>query len=58
MVRSGIAVLLLCAWVAGASAAPEIRTTRLGNGLRVVLAPDPAAVGVDVSIWFDAGARH
>jgi zinc protease len=58
MLRPSIVVLLLCAWVAGASAAPEIRTSKLGNGLRVVLAPDPAAVGVDVSLWFDAGARY
>ena len=30
--------------------------TTLGNGLRLVLAPDPRARSVDVTVWYDAGA--
>jgi zinc protease len=58
MKRPGLALLLLLLWVTAASAAPEIRTARLSNGLRVVMAPDPSAAGVDVSVWFDAGTRY
>lgn len=42
--------------VALASPAPLERVT-LGNGLRVVLAPDSMAGGVDVAIWHPVGVR-
>jgi len=50
----------------GAAAAPGAgvvsglagaRMVTLSNGLRVLLDPDPAATGLDVTIWFDAGGR-
>jgi zinc protease len=33
-------------------------TYRLENGLRVILAPDPASTAVAVNLWFDVGSRH
>lgn len=33
------------------------RLVTLPNGLRVLLAPDPSASGLDVTLWFDAGVR-
>ena len=30
----------------------------LKNGLRLVLAPDPLALAVDVTVWYDAGSRY
>jgi len=31
---------------------------RLGNGLHVILAPDPASTAVAVNLWYDVGSRH
>ena len=47
---------LLCA--APALAAPKIETFTLPNGLRVVLAPDPAVPVVTMSMIFDVGGRQ
>jgi len=33
-------------------------TYRLGNGLRVILAPDPLSTAVAVNLWYDVGSRH
>jgi zinc protease len=30
----------------------------LGNGLKVILAPDPGATAVAVNLWYDVGSRH
>jgi zinc protease len=30
----------------------------LENGLRVILAPDPASTAVAVNLWYDVGSRH
>lgn len=51
---------LLLALAAGAAAAGPLDATRvtLANGLRVVLAPDPAALSVDAALWFPSGTRH
>jgi len=38
--------------------AAGIQRITLDNGLRLVLAPDPKAAGVDVAVWYDAGSRH
>ncbi|MFI5844929.1 M16 family metallopeptidase [Catenuloplanes sp. NPDC051500] len=35
-----------------------IETTRLGNGLRVVVSEDPSAPVVAVNLWYDVGSRH
>ena len=61
-------LLLVIGWVAvpgfaspahSALPAPHVeRSFQLGNGLRVALAPDPAATTVDVSLWFPAGSRY
>ncbi|MBI5169981.1 MAG: insulinase family protein [Candidatus Eisenbacteria bacterium] len=40
-----------------ASAAPAPTSVTLKNGLRVVLAPDSAAMAVDVAVWYPAGTR-
>ncbi len=40
-----------------ALAAPEVREHTLPNGLRVLLAPDPDASGVDVGVWYRTGTR-
>ncbi|MBB4637684.1 M16 family metallopeptidase [Longimicrobium terrae] len=64
LVRSGIAVLALL----GAASAPlaaqtgqagrvDLETYRLPNGLRVILAPDPAVGAVAVNVWYDVGSR-
>lgn len=51
-------VLLLasCCIPVPAAAAPPQRVV-LGNGMRVVLAPDPMASGVDVAVWHPVGVR-
>jgi zinc protease len=48
------------AWAIPAHAEPLLRaeTVTLKNGLRLVLAPDPEARSVDVSVWYDAGSRQ
>ncbi|HEX8392845.1 MAG TPA: pitrilysin family protein [Longimicrobium sp.] len=64
LVRSGMAVLALL----GAASAPlaaqggqagrvNFETYRLPNGLRVILAPDPAVGAVSVNVWYDVGSR-
>ena len=35
-----------------------VRKWRLGNGLEVVLMPDPAATSVAYMTWFRVGSRH
>ncbi len=62
-----VAVSLALAAPAARAAAPgspggpgmpgTLRTARLPTGLTVVLAPDPEAAAVDVSVWYDAGLR-
>ena len=47
---------LLAAPASGAGL--ECRRVTLGNGLRVVLAPDAQATAVDVALWFPSGTRH
>lgn len=47
----GSALLLVLATTAFA----EPREIRLDNGLRVLLDPDPQAVGVDVGVWYATG---
>lgn len=48
---------LLAAPLAAAPAA-SIQTQKLANGLTLVLAPDPAAGAVDVTVWYRAGTRR
>ncbi|MFN8586948.1 MAG: pitrilysin family protein [Candidatus Eisenbacteria bacterium] len=50
------ACLVLCAAATAFAAAPPNVVT-LPNGLRVVLAPDSAALAVDVAVWYPAGTR-
>jgi zinc protease len=40
----------------GAASAPTLVT--LKNGVRLLLAPDPTAMAVDVAAWIDAGVRY
>ncbi len=64
MKRSCLVLLLSCATLravtAHAAPAPpmEARSLTLKNGLRVILAPDPQASAVDVSVWYEAGVRY
>lgn len=62
MRRAGLllaAILTLAAPARGAgSGLGPAETITLGNGLRLVLAPDSLARSVDVAVWYDAGARH
>ncbi len=53
------ACLVLCVATGAprASAASAPTTVTLKNGLRVVLAPDSAAMAVDVAVWYPAGTR-
>lgn len=53
------ACLVLCVATGAslASAATAPTTVTLKNGLRVVLAPDSAAMAVDVAVWYPAGTR-
>src|SRR5512134_2125355 len=66
MKRTCLLVMLACA-LSGAAAvraatdppasgAPQSLT--LGNGVRVLLAPDPRAAAVDVAVWVEAGVRY
>ena len=52
--------VLALALASVAAAAPGLDATRvtLGNGLRVVLAPDSLAGTLDASLWYRAGSRH
>lgn len=59
----GLALLLILSSIltlaTQAAAAPLDATgVTLANGLRVVLAPDPSALGVDATLWFPSGTRH
>ncbi|HEX8691103.1 MAG TPA: pitrilysin family protein [Longimicrobium sp.] len=63
-IRGGLAALALLAAGApaaaqGAAAAGRIQFEdyRLPNGLRVLLAPDPASPVVAVNVWYDVGSR-
>jgi zinc protease len=38
--------------------AADVRLVTLKNGVRLLLAPDPAAVAVDVAVWYRAGTVH
>ena len=63
-VRTLAAVLALAAAAAPAAAqgVPQVNvpfeTYRLENGLRVILAPDPATPVVAVNLWYDVGSRN
>src|SRR5947209_19497499 len=39
---------------------PQVRFSdeRLGNGLRLVMAPDPLAPVAAVNVWYNVGSRH
>jgi len=41
--------------VAHAEGLPALQSVELRNGLRVILAPDPRAMGVDLAVWYPAG---
>jgi zinc protease len=66
--KSAVSVLLLAAWPLAAPAVAQqpaamagdipFQMYRLDNGLRVILAPDPAATAVAVNLWYDVGSRH
>src|SRR5215831_5135645 len=61
MRRAGLllAVYLACHSPAHAAAtAAPIETITLKNGIGLLLAPDPQAKAVNVSVWFDAGSRY
>jgi zinc protease len=53
-----LAVVLACAMPAHALDVLHAETVTLKNGLRLVLAPDPQAKSVDVTVWYDAGSRN
>jgi zinc protease len=61
---TGPAVLLtlactaVAAFAADVPARPKIQKSRLGNGLEVLLAPDPNARAADVALWYRAGTAH
>jgi zinc protease len=63
-VRSAAAALALLAAAAPAAAQGAtavnipFETYRLQNGLRVILAPDPATPVVAVNLWYDVGSRN
>jgi len=58
--HGGIGVALLVAALAAPSMGrtAEVQTVTLGNGLVVLLAPDPRATALDVAVWYRAGARY
>src|SRR5436309_15344527 len=60
MKRAGflLAVMLACATEARALEVLRTETVTLKNGLRLVLAPDPKAHSVDLTVWYDAGSRY
>jgi zinc protease len=56
-----LALLAAAAPAAAQGASPvniQFETYRLQNGLRVVLAPDPATPVVAVNLWYDVGSRN
>jgi zinc protease len=38
--------------------AAQVEVVTLKNGLRLLLAPDARAAGVDMAVWYDSGTRH
>ena len=53
------ALLAVLVFTTSAAAAPlDATRVTLANGMRVVLAPDPSALGVDAALWFPSGTRH
>jgi zinc protease len=63
--RTGLCAALLLAMAVPAMAQQSIQpgdipfeTYQLENGLRVILAPDPASTAVAVNLWYDVGSRH
>jgi zinc protease len=54
---TGLAVLALLAAPPAHAQRLAYEEYRLENGLRVILAPDPAAPAVAVNVWYDVGAR-
>ena len=60
MVRSRFVVIVMALALHASSAgadAPKPREVRLANGIRALLAPDPAAAAVDVATWHPAGSN-
>ena len=59
LVATGLAALALLAAPRAHAQAGRLayEDFRLENGLRVVLAPDPASPTVAVNVWYDVGAR-
>jgi predicted Zn-dependent peptidase len=64
---AALTTALLCVWAPSgaegqvAEAVPgdiSFEELRLGNGLHVILAPDPTATAVAVNLWYDVGSRH
>lgn len=59
LLLAGVALLTACiAPPRAAAALPEPTLVTLRNGLRLLIAPDPAATAVDVAAWVEAGVRH
>ncbi len=69
--RRGLRKGMIAAFLAVAAAGPAVaqepasrsgdiafESYQLANGLRVILAPDPAATAVAVNVWYDAGSRR
>jgi zinc protease len=59
-VLAALLVALLACASAGAAqqvAPPAVQSTKLKNGLRVLLAPDTLSAAVDVAVWYRAGTR-
>lgn len=57
LVGTGLAALALLAPPRADAQRLTFEDYRLDNGLRVVLAPDPASPTVAVNVWYDVGAR-
>jgi len=57
MKRFILPLLAVAVWPGAAGASPAVREATLPNGLRVLLAPDSLAPGVDVAVWYRAGVR-
>jgi predicted Zn-dependent peptidase len=57
MVGTGLAALALLAPPRADAQRLAYEDYRLDNGLRVILAPDPASPTVAVNVWYDVGAR-
>ena len=57
MFATGLAALALLAAPRAHAQRLAYEDYRLDNGLRVILAPDPASPTVAVNVWYDVGAR-